>query len=210
MAFPTTDNKSELQAVNQILASVGQAPVTSLDQTNPDVALCYDTLTDVSRQIQSEGWTFNKEFEYPIEVNSNKNIPIPPNVLQMDLSRCNPYFGSTDTVVRSKNGQKLLYDRTNHTYEWSGEAIKADIVWYFDWIDLPIPIQDYIVARSSTVVSQRLITDSNLYQMLTQQEIFARARAMEYECNQGDHTFFGHPVGHNNYQSYQPYHALYR
>jgi len=210
MAFPTTDNKSELQAVNQILASVGQAPVTSLDQTNPDVALCYDTLTDVSRQIQSEGWTFNKEFEYPIEVNSNKNIPIPPNVLQMDLSRCNAYFGSTDTVVRSKNGQKLLYDRTNHTYEWSGEAIKADIVWYFDWIDLPIPIQDYIVARSSTVVSQRLITDSNLYQMLTQQEIFARARAMEYECNQGDHTFFGHPVGHNNYQSYQPYHALYR
>jgi hypothetical protein len=210
MAFPTTDNKSELQAVNQILASVGQAPVTSLDQTNPDVALCYETLTDVSRQIQAEGWTYNKEFEYPIEVNSNKNIVIPPNVLQMDLSRGNTFFGSTDTVVRSKNGQKLLYDRTGHTYEWEVGEIKADIVWYFDWIDLPIPIQDYIVARSSTIVSQRLITDANLYQMLTQQEIYTRAMAMEYECNQGDHTFFGHPVGHNNYQSYQPYHALYR
>ena len=30
MAFPTTGSNTELQAVNQILASVGQAPVTSL------------------------------------------------------------------------------------------------------------------------------------------------------------------------------------
>ena len=210
MAFPTTDNKSELKAVNEILASVGQAPVTSLDQTNPDVALCYMTLTDVSRQTQAEGWTYNKEYEYPIQVNQNKNVVIPPNVLQMDLSTSNTFYGSCDTVIRSKEGQKLLYDRTKHTYEFEVDTIQADIVWYFDWIDLPIPIQDYIVARSSTIVSQRLITDMNLYQMLTQQENVARARAMEYECNQGDHTFFGHPVGHNNYQSYQPYHALYR
>lgn len=210
MAFPTTDNKTELRAVNEILASVGQAPVTSLDQTNPDVALCYETLTDVSRQIQAEGWTFNKEFQYPIEINSNKNVVIPPNVLQMDLAQGIAGYGSCDTVIRSKEGEKLLYDRTAHSYEWRGETIYADIVWYFDWIDLPIPIQDYIVARSATIVSQRLITDTNLYQMLTQQEIFARARAMEYECNQADHTFFGHPVGHNNYQSYQPYRALYR
>ena len=30
MAFPTTGSNTELQAVNQILASVGQAPVTTL------------------------------------------------------------------------------------------------------------------------------------------------------------------------------------
>jgi len=34
--------------------------------------------------------------------------------------------------------------------------------------------------------------------------------ALEYECNQGDHTFFGSPQGQNYYQSYQPYHTLYR
>ena len=65
MAFPTTDSPGELQAVNQILASVGQAPVTTLEQTNPDVAIAYDTLQQVSREVQAEGWTFNKEYHYP-------------------------------------------------------------------------------------------------------------------------------------------------
>ena len=210
MTFPTTGNKTELHAVNEILASVGQAPVTSLDQTNPDVALCYETLTDVSRQVQAEGWTFNKEYHYPIEIDENKHVPIPNNVLQMDMCDTVPAYGSTDTVVRSKDGQKYLYDRIAHSFEWSGETIFTDIVWFFDWLDLPIPIQDYIVARSSTIVSQRLITDGDLFKMLQQQEVYSRAMAMEYECNQGDHTFFGHPEGHNYYQSYKPYHALYR
>jgi hypothetical protein len=51
MAFPTTDSPGELQAVNQILASVGQAPVTTLEQTNPDVAIAYNTLQQVSREV---------------------------------------------------------------------------------------------------------------------------------------------------------------
>ena len=210
MTFPTTDNKTELQAVNEILASVGQAPVTSLDQTNPDVALCYETLTDVSRQVQAEGWTYNKEYQFPIEVNSEKRVAIPANVLQMDLAESMPNYGSCETVIRSQNGQKYLYDRVKHSFEFDSDKIFVDIVWYFDWLDLPIPIQDYIVARSSTITSQRLITDANLFQMLQQQEVFARARALEYDCNQGDYTFFGHPEGHNFYQSYKPFHALYR
>jgi hypothetical protein len=56
MAFPTTDSQDELQAVNQILASVGQAPVTTLEQTNPDVSIALDTLRQVSREVQAEGW----------------------------------------------------------------------------------------------------------------------------------------------------------
>ena len=64
MPIPTTNATDELPAVNQILASVGQAPVTTLDQTNPDVAIVYDTLLQVSKEVQAEGWTFNKEFGY--------------------------------------------------------------------------------------------------------------------------------------------------
>ena len=49
------------------------------------------------------------------------------------------------------------------------------------------------------------------YQMLQQQEAFMRAMALEYETQQGQFTFFGHPQGQQNYyQSYQPFHALKR
>ena len=46
---------NELDAVNQILSSVGQAPVTTLDLQNPEVAIVLTTLREVNKQVQSEG-----------------------------------------------------------------------------------------------------------------------------------------------------------
>ena len=294
MPFPTTGSNTELQAVNQILASVGQAPVTTLTteetlvinevdrfrgsisgttlttttanipvgtyiggtgvasgtsiatagvevtpatdpvtynytvnisqtvteramtqsiitsrvetQTNPDVAIALNTLREVSREVQAEGWTFNKEFNFPITPDSNNEVLIPNNVLQIDLNRDDVTNMNRDSVNR---GGKL-YDRTAHSYIWEDETVYVDITWYLDWDNIPTPIQAFIVARAASIVSSRIIGDGNQYQMLQQKEAFARSMALEYECNQGDYTFFGHPQGENYYRSYQPYHTLYR
>ena len=211
MAFPTTGNTYELKAVNEILASVGQAPVTSLDQTNPDVAICYDTLMEVSRQVQAEGWTFNTEYNYPIQVNSDGHVVVTNNMLALDLCIGRVENMDRDVVKRTYKGEELLYDKVTHSFEWTdNETVYCDVVWLFDWQDLPKPIQAFIVSRASVIVSQRIVSDPNLYQMLQQQEVYLRAQAMEYECNQGDYTYFGHPEGSNYYQSYKPFHALYR
>ena len=214
MPFPTTNATEELPAINEILASVGQAPVTTLDQTNPDVAIVYNTLLTVSREVQAEGWTFNTEFGVTKQTDANKEFTIPNNYLQVDLTHNSS--NSTRNVVRRKKpgeSQSKLYDKYNHTFELTATAeqeILLDIVYYFDWVDLPIPIQDYIVAKAAAVVSSRIVGDTNIYQILQQKEMMSRANALEYETNQGDYTFFGHPKGQNYYNSYQPYHALYR
>ena len=206
MPFPTTNATQELPAINQILSSCGQAPVTTLDQTNPDVAIAYDTLLQVSREVQAEGWTFNKEYHYEMTPDTNDQILIPSNILQIKLTE-NSANMDKDGVRRSGK----LYDRHNHTYDWTDDTVECDIVWEFDWVDLPQPIQDFIVARSATFVSQRIVGDTEQYQMLQQQEAYMRALALEYETQQGQFTFFGHPQGHTNYyQSYQPFHALSR
>jgi len=292
MPFPTTGSNTELQAVNQILASVGQAPVTTLttettviinevDQftgsisgttlttttagiptgtyiggtgvtqgtsiatagveqatdpvtyeytvnisqtvaersltravvtqqvetpTNPDVAIALNTLREVSREVQAEGWTFNKEYDYPITPNNNNEILIPNNVLQMDLNSNRTVNMNRDSVNR---GGKL-YDRTAHSYTWEDETVYVDIIWELDWGSIPEPVQAFITARAATIVSSRIIGDSNQYQMLQQKEAFTRAMALEYETSQGDYSFFGSPEGENYYQSYQPYHTLQR
>ena len=206
MPFPTTNATQELPAINQILSSCGQAPVTTLDQTNPDVAVAYDTLLQVSREVQAEGWTFNKEYHYEFTPDTDDQILIPSNILQIKLTE-NSANMDKDGVRRSGK----LYDRHNHTYDWTDETVECDIVWEFDWVDLPQPIQDFIVARAATFVSQRIVGDNTQYQMLQQQEAYMRALALEYETQQGQFTFFGHPQGHTNYyQSYQPFHALSR
>ena len=206
MPFPTTNATQELPAINQILSSCGQAPVTTLDQTNPDVAIAYDTLQQVSREVQAEGWTFNKEYHYEFTPDNDDQILIPSNILQIKLTE-NSANMDKDGVRRSGK----LYDRHNHTYDWTDETVKCDVVWEFDWVDLPQPIKDFIVARTATFVSQRIVGDQTQYQMLQQQEAYMRALALEYETQQGQFTFFGHPQGHTNYyQSYQPFHALSR
>jgi len=204
MPIPTTNATDELPAVNQILASVGQAPVTTLDQTNPDVAIVYDTLLQVSKEVQAEGWTFNKEFAYKLIPDANDEIIIPSNILQIDLT---DDYQDIDAV---KRGGKL-YERVEHTFKWTTNSeYEFDIVWWFDWVDLPIPIQDYIVSKAATISAQRIVGDQQLVASLQQREVLSRANAMEYECNQGDFTFFGHPHGSTYKTSYKPYKALER
>ena len=204
MPIPTTNATDELPAVNQILASVGQAPVTTLDQTNPDVAIVYDTLLQVSKEVQAEGWTFNKEVGYKLTPNSDDEIVIATNILQIDLT---DDYQDKDAVRR---GGKL-YERVEHTFKWTdSEDYEFDITWWFDWVDLPIPIQDYIVSKAATISAQRIVGDQQLVASLQQREMLSRANAMEYECNQGDFTFFGHPHGSTYKTSYKPYKALER
>jgi hypothetical protein len=294
MPFPTTGSNTELQAVNQILASVGQAPVTTLTTeetlvinevsrftgsisgttlttttanipvgtyiggtgvtsgtsiattgvevvpatdpvtyeytvnisqtvsertltqsnvtsrvetpTNPDVAIALNTLREVSREVQAEGWSFNKELDYPVTPDSNNEVKIANNILQMDLNSSYTQNMGRDSINR---GGKL-YDRIAHSNKWTDEKLYVDITWYFDWENIPQPVQAFIVARAAAIVSSRIIGDPNQFQMLQQKEAFARAMAMEYECNQGDYTYFGSPKTGNYYQSYQPYHTLQR
>lgn len=204
MAFPTTNAQRELPAVNQILQSCGQAPVTTLDQTNPDVAIAYQTLLEVSREVQAEGWSFNKEFAYDMTPDSNNEIPIANNILQIDATQ-NAANVNLDVVRRSGK----LYDKAKHTYTFT-QKLSCDITWLLDWVDVPTPIADYITCKAASIVSSRIVGDANQYQILQQKEAFTRAMALEYECNQGDYTFFGHPGKTNTYNSYKPYNALYR
>ena len=206
MPFPTTNATQELPAINQILTSCGQAPVTTLDQTNPEVAIAYDTLLQVSREIQAEGWTFNKEYHYEFTKDNNNEILIPNNIIQIKLTE-NTQNMTYDAVRR----QGKLYDRQNHRYTWEYSPIECDVVWYFDWIDLPEPIQNYITSRAATLVSGKIVGDDDQYARLQQQEALARSTALEYETQQGQFTMFGHPQDQQNYyQSYQPFHALQR
>lgn len=206
MAIPSSPTTDQTTAVNEILMSVGQAPVTKLENTNPDVALAFETLTSVSREVQAEGWTFNKEYHLTSFVPDSitKQISIPADVLQVDLSN---HHANKDHDAVQRNGK--LYDRQKHTFEWD-ETPTVDVIYLYDWGDLPKPIRDYIVARAATLFSSRTVGDMTQYQMLQQKEQYTRAMAMEYECNQGDYTYFGAPEDGNFYISYEPYKALYR
>jgi hypothetical protein len=205
MPFPTYAVSTELDAVNQILSSVGQAPVTTLDLQNPEVSIVLNTLREINRQVQAEGWIFNTERHYELTPDSSTNqILYPSNMLQIDTNT--RYHQDKYDVV--KRGNKL-YDRLNHTYTFTG-TIQADVVWYFDFTDVPAAVQAYITARAARMCATKMVGDKELNALLQEQELQTRAAAIEYDCNQGDYSMFGFRDGENYYNSYQPFQALMR
>jgi hypothetical protein len=197
------NTETELSAVNSILGSIGQAPITKLEFDNPEVSYVYQLLQECNTDVQTEGWVFNTENHYELIPDSNGYIQIPDNVLQMDISEGQIY---RDTDVVKRNGR--LYDKQNHTDIFEN-PVEVDIVWKFKFSDLPQVFKRYITYRASVRAATQLVGNKELMQMLAMQEAFSRAGCMEYECNQGDYTIFGTP-SETAYRSYQPYMALNR
>jgi hypothetical protein len=58
---------TELEAVNAMLASIGEAPIASLDSaTAADVQTAISLLRNTTREVQARGWRFNTEFGFQI------------------------------------------------------------------------------------------------------------------------------------------------
>ena len=203
MAVDTTQDLTELNAVNSVLAAIGQSPVTTLDFENPETSFVYNLIQECSRDVQDEGWVFNREQCYPLKPNTDKHILIPANVLRMDVSE-NDVYRCTDVIKRDGK----LYDKLHHTFEFRG-TIYFDIVWLFPLTDLPSVFQRYITHWASSRAATQMIDNPQLAQALNQQVAQTRAACLEYEANQGDYNFMGFPPG-TAYRTYRPYTALRR
>ena len=179
--------------------------VPELQYINPEVAFAHQLLKEVTKDVQNEGWVWNRENHYPLHADDDGIITIPGNMLRLDIHDGQTY--RTTDVVR-RDGK--LYDKMNHTFEFNPQkSIYFDIVWKWDYEELPSVFKRYITLRASGRAATQLVTNPQLVQLLATQEAQARAACMEYECNQGDHTFFGTP-DHTSYRSYQPYRTLAR
>jgi hypothetical protein len=87
--------------------------------------------------------------------------------------------------------------------------VYVDVTELFAFEKIPSIFQRYIIYRSAVRAATQLVSNPQLVQLLQTQEAQARATCMEYECDQGDHSYFGWPH-ESSYRSYQPYDALRR
>ena len=208
---PTTvDLDTELSAVNTILGSIGQSPISTLDYDNPEVAFVYNLLKESNQDVQNEGWIFNRENHIKYTTDSDDKIIIDSDVVRMDMA---DEWDRTRDFVRRKDttdNKWKVYDRVNHTFEFpDDDYFHFNVVRYLKFEDIPTVFQRYIAYKAAGRAAVQLVGNPQLQQMLATFEMQARASCVEYECNQGDHSFFGWPDD-SAYQSYKPYRALRR
>ena len=202
---------TELSAVNSILGSIGQAPITSLTHNppdpdplaNPEISFVKNILDEVNKDVQSTGWAFNTENKVLKSPDASGHFVIPSNAIMYDISD-----GQIDrrTDVVKRDGK--LFDKVNQTDVFTSDYYIDSIV-LLPFTDVPPPIQRYIIARASMKAATQLVSNADLVKLLRVEEQQARANAMNYETEQGDNSFMGFD-SNTSYRPYQPYKALIR
>ena len=73
-----------LEAVNVLLISIGEMPVDSLEREQVgDARVAESTLLEIHKEGQTEGWSWNREEQYPFERDvASKEIVVPTNVME--------------------------------------------------------------------------------------------------------------------------------
>ena len=196
---------TELEAINIMLAAIGEAPINSLTDTLPvDARTAQNTLTEVNKEVQSEGWSFNTEIDVTLTRDGSNQINLPINVLRVDAN-----VHQHPTIDPIQRGLKL-YDRQNNKYEFDDDLI-CTVVYFRDFNEITEQARRYINIKAARIFVDRLIGDQGLRTYTQEDETRARAILTESDYANADHNLLrGDPSLTNIFDTYNPSSALIR
>jgi hypothetical protein len=180
-----TQNKmtTQLEAVNIMLACVGEAPIETLIGNFPaSVQIAIDQLRDTSREVQKSGWHFNTEDDFELTRALDGTVTLPGNILDVDLTLEN---GQVDLVQKGLR----LYDKLNHTYIF-GFNPHVSMITFFDWDDLNEPTRHYIKVKAARKYQDQSPGSDLLHQFTQQNELEAYADFLASDSRNEDATIF--------------------
>ena len=166
---------TELDAVNEILASIGEAPIATLDDNFVDGESARAKLHQVSRQVQASGWSFNTENDWVLtpDVNGYINLPIDFHSVVIN--------DDPDHRVYVKRGNRL-YNRLEQTYEFTDPVTATKVVRILPFDELPELLRQFIVVRAGRRFQATLEGDRLINQFLERDELAAWAAFMNDEA----------------------------
>ena len=175
---PTT----ELQAVNQMLSVIGEAPVNTITGTiTTDVSVAKNILDETSMTVQSMGWNFNTHYAYTLTKDIDNKVPLPSNCVQADASAQYRYL---NIVMRDG----YLYNITDSTDVFGTSSVlpTCDLVLVQQFEQLPEYARQYIAAKSARRFASRYIGDKGLTELAGNDEQEALSAFQQADSRSAD------------------------
>lgn len=173
---------SKLDAVNTMLSSIGEAPVSSLSSGLIEAEIAESILDTIDREVQSMGWHFNTELNKSFAQTPAGEILLPADILRADATL---KANSPNLVQR---GLKM-YDRTNHTFN-IGASAALDVVIQLTFADLPEVAKRYIVLRATRIFQDRVVGSNTLHDFQQKDEVAALYQLQDFDKAADDHNIF--------------------
>ena len=157
MSHFTTVPITELDAVNILLAAVGEAAVSSLETaTTVDVTQAKNLISNINREVQQKGWHFNTEWDVVLSLDSDSRIPLGTSVLS-------------------------VYDLDNNTFIWTTSINDAVTITLLDFEDIPQTARQYITTKAARVFQEEIIGQVSAETVNRQEEAEAYADLLDDE-----------------------------
>jgi len=180
---PTT----ELEAVNAMLSTIGEAPVSSLASGLLDAETAETILNDVSREVQSMGWNFNTEEDFPASPNDSNEIVLSSEIVRADLAQSQTKFRSIKEEYVQRGNK--MYDKIAHSFTIT-KQLKLDIIKLLSFSEIPEVARRYITTRASRIFQERVVGSDTLSAMNRNDEQMALFALREMEGDNGDYNIF--------------------
>lgn len=150
---------TDLEAVNRMLASIGQAPVNTLTTTGiGDVAKARQQLLETSRDVQAVGYSWNTDEAFELTPDADGAIILPNGTLDVDASE------PTRNVLMRMHPTKeklALYDADEQTFTFT-EPLDVRIIWGYEFNDLPPPARSYIATAAARRFQAQIVSSTVL------------------------------------------------
>jgi hypothetical protein len=175
---------TELKAVNIMLSVIGEAPVNTLTgQSTADIIQAQAVLADVSRQVQTTGWDFNTEYDYPLTPNSDDEVVLPSNTLKVDCTS----HPQLDAVQRGSR----LYSRSERSYTcFTDTEYKCDLTLLMEFDQLPEAAKYYITIKAARRFGDSVLGAEATHLYTKEEEAQAKADLEENHGDTADFTIF--------------------
>ncbi|UFS66942.1 hypothetical protein LO749_20840 [Paracoccus denitrificans] len=166
----------ELDAVNEMLAAIGEDPIGGLELMPPSANTALHLLRVTARDMQEEGHWFNTEKGYVLLPDTDGYILIPPGILR---------FEGEDRDVVDRGGR--LYDLENKTLTFTS-GVSLEVILNLPWRDLPPVARRYFTAIATERFVEAFPGSPGVTEARNRNLLRARAAFQRAEVDNANHN----------------------
>ena len=186
----TQTRTSELEAVNTILSTIGESPLNTLSGSLPvDGTIAKNVLSEVSREVQSQGWHFNTHYKVTLTRDTDNKIPLATNIVRVEVDPRRYSKVSYDIVQRNN----FLYNLAKNEETFDTNFQDATAVYLLPFDEIPEQAKRYITIRSARIFHDRTLGANTIHKFTQEDEKRALSILKQAEASTGDYTIFDTP-----------------
>jgi hypothetical protein len=186
----TQTRTTELEAVNTILSTIGEAPLNTLIGSLPvDGTIAKNVLSEVGREVQSQGWHFNTHYKVTLSRDTNNKIPLATNIVRVELDP--RLYSKNDYDIVQRNNFLFNLAENKDTFDKNFKDVTAVYLLPFD--EVPEQAKRYITIRSARIFHDRTLGANTIHKFSQEDEAKALSILKQAESHTGDYTIFDTP-----------------